>query len=60
MDVSPDEFVSAREAQRGFGLLLDRVEADGKAVIVYRNRPRAVLLSVPEYERLCVSWKVER
>lgn len=49
-----DEFVGAREASRRFSSLVDSV-ASGTArrfVVMYRNRPRAVLLSIEEYERL--------
>jgi hypothetical protein len=52
MNVEPGEFVSARDASRSLGKLFDRLEAGeiAKAVIVDRNRPRAVVLSVVAYE----------
>jgi hypothetical protein len=49
-----DEVVAARDAARGFSSLLERLR-DGKArrfIIVFRNRPQAVILHVSEYERL--------
>ena len=52
--VSPDEFVSGRDASRDFGTLVDWLEAGeiAKAVVVYRNKPRAVVLSIAAYETL--------
>lgn len=50
MKVAPEEFVSARDASRGLGKLIDRLEAGGKVVIVDRNKPRAVLVSFSEFE----------
>ena len=46
--VDPGEFVPARDASRKLGELIDRLEAGqlAKAVIVDRNRPRAVVLTV--------------
>lgn len=49
-----EEFVSAREASRGFSALVAKLSS-GEArrfFILHRNRPRAVLLSLEEYERL--------
>jgi prevent-host-death family protein len=49
-----DEVVAARDAARGFSSLMERLR-DGKArrfIIVFRNRPQAVVLHVSEYERL--------
>ena len=48
------EMVAARDAARGFSSLVDRLRT-GEAerfVIVHRNRPEAVLLSVSDYESL--------
>jgi hypothetical protein len=52
VDVKPQEFVSARDASRGLGKLIDRLEAGEieKAVIVDRNKPRAVLYSFSTIE----------
>jgi hypothetical protein len=54
MNVWPDEFVSARNASRGLGKLIERLDAGEieKAVIVNQNEPRAVLLTVLQYEIL--------
>lgn len=52
-----DEVVAARDAARQFSSLMERLR-DGKArrfVIVFRNRPQAVVLHVSEYERLLVA-----
>jgi PHD/YefM family antitoxin component YafN of YafNO toxin-antitoxin module len=49
-----DEVVAARDAARGFSSLMERLR-EGKArrfIIVFRNRPQAVVLHVSEYERL--------
>jgi PHD/YefM family antitoxin component YafN of YafNO toxin-antitoxin module len=49
-----DEVVAARDAARGFSSMMERLR-DGNArrfVIVFRNRPQAVVLHVSEYERL--------
>jgi prevent-host-death family protein len=49
-----DEVVAARDAARGFSSLMERLR-DGNArryIIVFRNRPQAVVLHVAEYERL--------
>ena len=49
-----DELVAARDAARGFSSLLERLRSSQaqRFVIVFRNRPQAVLLHVTEYERL--------
>jgi PHD/YefM family antitoxin component YafN of YafNO toxin-antitoxin module len=49
-----DELVAARDAARGFSSLLEKLRsAQAKRfIIVFRNRPQAVLLHVAEYERL--------
>jgi PHD/YefM family antitoxin component YafN of YafNO toxin-antitoxin module len=49
-----DELVAARDAARGFSSLLERLRNSQaqRFVIVFRNRPQAVLLHVSEYERL--------
>ena len=55
-----DEVVAARDAARGFSSLMERLR-DGKArrfIIVFRNRPQAVVLHVSEYERL-LAWAGE-
>lgn len=45
--------VTATEARIRFGELIRRVAEDGESVIVERGgKPQAVVLSVPEYERL--------
>lgn len=52
-----DEVVAARDAARGFSGLTERLR-NGTAtrfVIVFRNRPQAVLLHIAEYERLLAS-----
>lgn len=52
--ISPDEFIPAREASRSLGKLIDKLE-DGtlnKAVIVDRNKPRAVMVSFAKYEQI--------
>ena len=51
MNIHPDEFVAARDASRRLGVLIDRLERGeiAKAVIVDRNRPRAVILTVAAY-----------
>jgi prevent-host-death family protein len=49
-----DEVVAARDAARRFSALMERLR-DGQArrfIIVFRNRPHAVVLAVSEYERL--------
>lgn len=49
-----DEVIAARDAARGFSGMMERLR-DGQArryVIVFRNRPQAVVLHVSEYERL--------
>lgn len=49
-----DEVVAARDAARGFSALMERLRAGhaSRFVIVFRNRPQAVVLHVLEYERL--------
>jgi PHD/YefM family antitoxin component YafN of YafNO toxin-antitoxin module len=51
---SPDELVAARDAARGFSALLEKLRnaQAQRFVIVFRNRPQAVLMHVAEYERL--------
>jgi hypothetical protein len=49
-----NELVAARDAARGFSSLMERLR-DGSAcrfVVVFRNRPQAVVLHVSEYDRL--------
>jgi PHD/YefM family antitoxin component YafN of YafNO toxin-antitoxin module len=49
-----DEVVAARDAARGFSSMMERLR-DGSArrfVVLFRNRPQAVVLHVSEYERL--------
>jgi hypothetical protein len=56
-----DEVVAARDAARQLGTLMSRLR-DGeneRFVIFYRNRPRAVLLDIVEYERLLASESSE-
>lgn len=49
-----DEVVAARDAARGFSGLLEqlRTREARRFVVLFRNRPQAVLLHVEEYERL--------
>ena len=49
-----DEVVAARDAARGFSALLERLRNKDarRFVVLFRNRPQAVLLHVEEYERL--------
>jgi hypothetical protein len=49
-----DEVVAARDAARGFSSLAERLRTGSakRFVIVFRNRPQAVLLHIAEYERL--------
>ena len=49
-----NEVVAARDAARGFSSLVERLRtgASRRYVIVFRNRPQAVLLHISEYERL--------
>ena len=49
-----DEVVAARDAARHFSSLMERLR-EGRArrfIIVFRNRPQAVVLPISEYERL--------
>lgn len=49
-----EEVVAARDAARQFSSLMQRLR-DRKArrfMIVFRNRPQAVVLHIAEYERL--------
>lgn len=52
-----EEIIGARQAARGFAGLVRRItEGDlEKAVIVWRNQPRAVLLSIGRYTELATS-----
>jgi prevent-host-death family protein len=43
---------SATEAKNSFGEILDRAIAEGIVAITRRNRPRAVVLSMEEYEAI--------
>ena len=47
MRVSTEEFIPARDASRRLGQLVDRLESGelDKAIIVYRNSPRAVMFA---------------
>lgn len=58
--ISASEFVSARDASRALGKLIDRLEAReiAKAIILDRNTPRAVILAFSEFVRL--SCELER
>lgn len=49
-----DEVVAARDAGRGLGGLLQRLRSGEKKqfVILFRNRPQAVLLHIDEYAEL--------
>lgn len=45
--------VSALRARANFGKILDRVESEGKSLVIEkRGRPRAVLLSIRDYVKL--------
>jgi len=46
------ESFSAPEAKNSFGEVLDRAIAKGIVVITRRDKPRAVMLSIEEYEAL--------
>jgi prevent-host-death family protein len=47
--------VSALHARANFGRLLQRVEDEGRSLVIEkRGRPRAVLLSIRDYVRLAV------
>src|SRR3974390_1873430 len=47
--------VSALTARTGFGKLLQRVEDEGRSLVIEkRGSPRAVLLSIRDYVRLAV------
>ena len=46
------ESYSATEAKNAFGQLLDRTIAGGMVAITRHHEPRAVLLSIDEYETL--------
>lgn len=52
MELKIEEFIPAREASRRLGKIIDKLESGelAKAVIVDRNKPRAVILSIEEYE----------
>jgi PHD/YefM family antitoxin component YafN of YafNO toxin-antitoxin module len=49
-----NEVVAARDAARGFSGLLEQLRSGHarRFVIMFRNRPQAILLHVSEYERL--------
>jgi PHD/YefM family antitoxin component YafN of YafNO toxin-antitoxin module len=49
-----DEVIAARDAARGFSSMMERLRAGSarRFVIVFRNRPQAVVLHISEYERL--------
>ena len=49
-----DEVVAARDAGRRLGALLQRLRSGEKKrfVILFRNRPQAVLLHIDEYAEL--------
>jgi hypothetical protein len=49
-----NEVVAARDAARGFSGLLERLRTReaSRYVILYRNRPQAVLLHVDVYDEL--------
>lgn len=49
-----NEVIAARDAARGFSTMMERLR-DGSArrfVVLFRNRPQAVVLHITEYERL--------
>lgn len=52
--VRPDEFIGAREASRSLGKVLERLRSGDvdKFVIVNRNEPQAVLLTLERYAAL--------
>ena len=48
--------VTALDARANFGKLLQRVEEEGRSLVIEkRGSPRAVLLSIRDYVRLAVS-----
>lgn len=47
------QHMSARDAKNGFGRLIDLARAEPVSIDKY-GRPVVVVLSVEEYERLCV------
>jgi hypothetical protein len=58
-----DEVVAARDAARRFSSLTERLRTGSakRFVIIFRNRPQAVLLHIDEYERLlAAAGNVER
>ena len=51
---SLEEVVAARDAARGFSSMMERLRAGSarRFIVVFRNRPQAVVLPISEYERL--------
>jgi prevent-host-death family protein len=50
-----DNVVNALHVRSQFGRLLERVENEGKSLVIQkRGRPRAVLMSLRDYVRLAV------
>ncbi|WP_286005189.1 type II toxin-antitoxin system Phd/YefM family antitoxin [Campylobacter avium] len=52
MTFNKDEIYTATDVVRNFSTMLDKVDKEGKIVILKNNRFQAVMLSMNEYERL--------
>ena len=52
MTFNKDEIYTATHVVRNFSTMLDKVDKEGKIVILKNNKFQAVMLSMNEYERL--------
>ncbi|WP_300701668.1 type II toxin-antitoxin system Phd/YefM family antitoxin [uncultured Campylobacter sp.] len=52
MTFNKDEIYTATDVVRNFSTMLDKVDKDGKIVILKNNKFQAVMLSIKEYEKL--------
>ncbi|ASQ30605.1 putative toxin-antitoxin system, antitoxin component, Phd/YefM family [Campylobacter avium LMG 24591] len=52
MTFNKDEIYTATDVVRNFSTMLDKVDKEGKIVILKNNKFQAVMLSMNEYERL--------
>ncbi|WP_297192995.1 type II toxin-antitoxin system Phd/YefM family antitoxin [uncultured Campylobacter sp.] len=52
MIFNKDEIYTATDVVRNFSTMLDKVDKDGKIVILKNNKFQAVMLSIKEYEKL--------
>ena len=52
MIFNKDEIYTATDVVRNFSTMLDKVDKEGKIVILKNNKFQAVMLSMNEYERL--------